>query len=174
MLKSKAVDWHKAVKEGIRCLLDGTSVKWVDSLPLVAWNLNNQCTSTMQLSPYEVYFCRINRSPTFNITNEELDNTQLEPELLNYLTTGKYVEEMVQRKKDRKESHNETAIHTQFEVGDEAFVRHIVVPGTPSALQPKFSGPYEVVAVESPFVFVYEKNGKRHRCHVRNAKRRGQ
>ena len=108
----------------------------------------------------------------FNITDQELFDSQLDPELLGYLTSGKFVEETVKRKLVRQDAHNKTAVPTQFRVGEEAFVRHIVVPGTPSALQPRFDGPFMVVDVESPFVFVYEKNGKRHRCHIRNAKRR--
>ena len=173
-LNGKLERMHGPLKQGIRCLIDQNKVDWCDALPLATFCINNQRTGSSELSAYEKYFMRTNNCPAFRVSDNELFESQLDPNLLDYLTSGRYIADVIDKKHRQQNNLNVGTSDMMLAVGDQVFVRHIINPGIPSAMQEKYSGPFKVVKVRNNFVFDYERDdGKILKCHIRNAKKRG-
>ena len=120
------------------------------------------------MTPYELYFKRVNRNPSFYydlfLDKESLSNKE------DYLSLKPFLDEEKLRKEDKEMQQKKNAFKNEYKQGDKIYVKHIKRVGESHSFENRYDGPFEVISTKSPFSITYMKDNKQYNAHIRNTK----
>ncbi|GJS80813.1 putative reverse transcriptase domain-containing protein [Tanacetum coccineum] len=149
---------------------------WVKHLPLAEFSYNNSYHASIKAAPYEALYGRKCRSP---VCWAEVGEAQLTgPELIQE-TTEKIVliKQRMQAAQDRQKSYADRKRKPmEFEVGDRVMLKvspwkGVVRFGKRGKLNPRYVGPFRVLAKVGKVAYKQELSRVHHTFHVSNLKK---
>lgn len=146
---------HHTLVEYLKHYINQKQTNWDEWIPMATFAYNTTVHSSTKFTPYELVFgmqpklpTSLTQTPEFHYTYDDYAQ-DLKMKLNKSFEIAR--NNIQQSKETNKKYYDKNSSHTVYKVGDLVYLlNETSIPSTSRKLNPAYTGPYEIISVDSP------------------------